>query len=112
MVLFGETRLPIGQAAKEANVSPASIRRWILKGLQGVRLESYLMGGRRVTSRKALHRFFAGVTAAADRSRPAVAVASDQQARTTRADAAGRRNWNILVFRASRDRCWPRPIPH
>ena len=43
----------------------SALYRWAQKGVRGVRLESVLIGGSRYTSRQALHRFFAQVTAAA-----------------------------------------------
>ena len=44
----------------------ATLWRWRTKGIRGIRLETMMIGGRRVTSREALSRFFAATTAAAD----------------------------------------------
>lgn len=87
--MFTNMNLNIGRAAREAGVSPASIRRWMLNGLRGVRLQSMLIGGRRYTSAAAMQSFFDAVTAAADRSRPAVAVS--EEVMNSAANAAGRR---------------------
>ena len=40
----------------------ATIHRWIKPGLQGINLESMMVGGRRFTSKEALVRFFEQVT--------------------------------------------------
>jgi hypothetical protein len=45
-----------------------TLHRWRLNGISGVRLETVRIGGRRFTSREALERFNAAVTAAADGS--------------------------------------------
>jgi hypothetical protein len=44
----------------------ATLWRWRTAGCRGVKLETVLIGGRRMTSREALARFFAATTAAAD----------------------------------------------
>jgi hypothetical protein len=46
-------------------VSCSTVFRWTLRGIRGVKLESQLVGGIRMTSREALARFFAAATAAA-----------------------------------------------
>lgn len=56
-----ETLLTLA-AAREAfpgkdRVSPATIHRWRLHGVRGVRLETLLIGGQRFTSREAISRF-------------------------------------------------------
>ena len=55
-------------AAKSLPSRPnvATLWRWRTAGCRGVRLETVLIGGRRMTSREALARFFAAITAAAD----------------------------------------------
>ena len=44
----------------------ATLWRWRTAGIRGVKLETFLFGGRRMTSREALRRFFEHTTAAAD----------------------------------------------
>jgi hypothetical protein len=44
----------------------STIHRWRLRGIRGIKLETCLIGGRRVTSAEALQRFSAAVTAAAN----------------------------------------------
>lgn len=48
--------------------SIATVRRWRIRGVRGVKLETLLVGGRRYTSEEALQRFLAGTTAAAETS--------------------------------------------
>lgn len=58
--------------AKAANSVPggpvhvSTVHRWRLKGVKGIRLETFMRGGVRFTSQEALERFFAASTAAAD----------------------------------------------
>ncbi len=47
-------------------VHVSTVHRWRLKGCRGVRLETFLRGGVRHTTREAIERFFATTTAAAD----------------------------------------------
>ena len=47
-------------------VSPSTCHRWRLRGCRGVRLETLLVGGIRVTSVEALQRFFERSTRAQD----------------------------------------------
>ena len=48
------------------SVNISTVHRWRLKGIRGIRLETMLRAGRRVTSRQAMARFFARITAVAD----------------------------------------------
>ena len=43
----------------------STLHRWRLRGVRGVKLETFLIGGRRFTSREALERFIERTTAAA-----------------------------------------------
>jgi uncharacterized protein DUF1580 len=52
-------RLPRLRAGRP--VHPSTLWRWALTGLRGVRLETAMVGGVRVTSEDALRRFFAAV---------------------------------------------------
>ena len=44
----------------------ATIYRWMMNGVHGIKLESILVGGTRCTSVDAMQRFFDALTAAAD----------------------------------------------
>jgi len=59
-------------------VAMATIWRWVLRGVRGVRLESILIGGTRYTSRQALARFIAA-TNAASAAPPVVEQSSSQR---------------------------------
>lgn len=48
-----------GRAVPPKGVSPACMARWITTGVRGVVLETVRVGGRRLTSKEALARFFA-----------------------------------------------------
>lgn len=64
---FKETMLPLGKAARKVpgrQVSPQTIYRWCSTGIDGIRLETIVIGGRMQTSLEALTRFFAAVTEA------------------------------------------------
>jgi hypothetical protein len=54
-------RLPRLRAGRP--VHPSTVWRWALTGLRGVKLETAMVGGVRVTSEAALRRFFAAVSA-------------------------------------------------
>ena len=80
-----ETLLSLSQAAREIpsrtgrGVSVSTVWRWTLRGCKGVRLESIVCGAIRYTSREALHRFFAGTTAAADGISPPIRTPNQRQ---------------------------------
>src|SRR3989442_321478 len=68
-----EQLLPLSAAARELpsrsgarGINVSTVWRWSLRGVRGVRLETALIGGIRMTSREALARFFSRTTAAAD----------------------------------------------
>jgi hypothetical protein len=63
-----EDMVSLTEAAKTLPSRPdqSTLWRWRNRGVRGVRLETVLVGGRRMTSRQALNRFFAAVNAAAD----------------------------------------------
>ena len=94
--LTTETPITLAKAAQTlpgGAVHVSTIHRWRLKGCRGVRLETFLRGGVRHTTREAIERFFAATTAAADGDTPPVRT-SKQRDKTIRAaerelDAAG-----------------------
>jgi hypothetical protein len=65
--------LPPGRKGKPSHL--ATVQRWILHGVRGVRLEGVRLGGRWLTSREALARFAERLTAAA--TQPTVAAVSN-----------------------------------
>lgn len=56
--------IPIGHLARKYQVDPATVYRWWKKGIRGVRLETVMVGGRRMVPDGADERFHAAVTAA------------------------------------------------
>ncbi len=69
-----ESLQTLTDAAKSLPTRPAvsTLHRWRLRGVRGVRLETCLVGGRRLTSKEALKRFSAATTAAAAGEPPPV----------------------------------------
>jgi hypothetical protein len=55
--------LPPDETGRRPHI--ATIYRWMLRGVKGVRLETCLVGGKRFTSHEALQRFSEAVTRAA-----------------------------------------------
>lgn len=64
--LLSEQRISLAGLARELEVSPPTIWRWWKKGIRGIRLETYMQGGRRQTTREAHARFVDRTTAAAN----------------------------------------------
>ena len=67
--LTTETPITLAKAAQTlpgGAVHVSTIHRWRMKGVRGVRLETFLRGGIRYTTDEAIERFFAATTAAAD----------------------------------------------
>ncbi len=67
--LTTETPITFAKAARTlpgGAVHVSTIHRWRMRGCRGVRLETFLRGGVRHTTREAIERFFAATTAAAD----------------------------------------------
>ncbi|MCL4193868.1 MAG: DUF1580 domain-containing protein [Thermoguttaceae bacterium] len=70
--LLNEDRLTVPRMAKEADVNPCTVWRWMTVGARGVKLESFCIGGKRYTTRQAFQRFVAagtGVSATSTDSR-------------------------------------------
>ena len=67
--LTTETPITLAEAARTlpgGAVHVSTIHRWRIKGCRGVRLETFMRGGIRHTTRAAIARFFDATTAAAD----------------------------------------------
>lgn len=64
--LLGESpRLSLTELARREGVAVSTCWRWALKGVRGVRLETFNLGGKRMTTDPAFRRFATGTTAAA-----------------------------------------------
>jgi hypothetical protein len=64
--LLNEDRLTMGELARQEELNPCTIWRWTGRGVKGVRLETFSIGGRRFTTKQAFQRFVAATTAAAN----------------------------------------------
>ena len=70
--MTNETLFSLSAAARILPGRPhvSTLHRWRLRGVQGVKLETIRIGGRRFTSLEALEQFSARVTAAANGESP------------------------------------------
>ena len=89
-----EQVLPLTAAARELpsrsgalGVNVSTVWRWSLRGIRGVRLETVLVGGIRMTSREALQRFFSAATAAANGETPSAQTCKQRQRAIDEAEA-------------------------
>lgn len=69
--LLTETRLLLSALARSQNVNTATVWRWGTKGVRGVKLETIVIGGRRVTTQEAFERFVAATNPEATATPPA-----------------------------------------
>jgi hypothetical protein len=65
MKLLTEQKLSLTELARREGVSICTTWRWASRGVRGIRLETFNIGGRRWTTDEAFARFVAGTTAAA-----------------------------------------------
>jgi hypothetical protein len=63
--LLGEQRLSLAQLAKREQINVSTAWRWCLRGVKGVRLECFSVGGRKFTTDESFRRFVEATTAAA-----------------------------------------------
>ena len=70
-----EVLIDFAEAAKNLPRKPSgkavhvrTVARWALYGIRGIRLDSLCIGGRRVTSKEACHRFFEALTESANQA--------------------------------------------
>ena len=64
MTMLTEQKLSLTQLAHREGVNICTCWRWAKRGVRGVRLETYNVGGRRWTTEEAFARFVEGTTAA------------------------------------------------
>jgi len=89
--LTTETPKALAKAAKTlpgGAVHVSTIHRWRMKGVRGVRLETFLRGGIRHTTDEAIERFFEAVTAAADGDDTPVRTSRQRQRAIEQAERA------------------------
>ena len=80
-----ETIITLGEACRAFppnGISDATMARWIQKGVKGVKLETLLIGGRRVTSKEAICRFIQTQNA---EEQPAAVITPAQRRRQSEA---------------------------
>ena len=61
------------------NPSPATLWRWAFKGVDGVKLETFKIGGRRYTTAEALDRFVARLNGPRSANEPQVSSLRERQ---------------------------------
>ena len=90
-----ETLLTFVEAARRQPhpVHVSTLHRWRLAGVKGVRLETCMYGGRRMTSLEAIKRFVSAVSAVTDGQRPPTRTPRQRQ----RAIEQAERELGILV---------------
>lgn len=84
--LLQESRLSLTQLAHQEGVSIPTTWRWAKRGVKGIRLESFCVGGRRYTTQEAFARFVERTTAVANGDQPKVRTNRHRQAAIDRAD--------------------------
>lgn len=87
--LSTENVFPVNEAPKHipGRPSQASVWRWVLQGCGGIKLESTLIGGRRLTSTEAIQRFADARTAQANGEPVPSRTPRQRQAAIDRAEA-------------------------
>ncbi len=69
LILFGslidEKRLSLSQVAQRLDVNTSTVWRWALKGVRGVKLDTFSIGAKRYTTEESVNRFIEGTTRSA-----------------------------------------------
>lgn len=85
--LLSEQRVSLVKLAREEDVSPSTVWRWVLNGTRGVVLESFNVGVKRFTTREAFARFVESTSAAASQGpMPSVRTPKQRQRAVDRAE--------------------------
>lgn len=79
MSMLAEQRLSMTELAQRENVNASTTWRWAIRGVKGVRLETFHIGGKRYTTVEAFNRFVERTTAAAQGQLPAPAPRTNRQ---------------------------------
>lgn len=85
--LFAETPVPFSEVARHIPGRPhvSTLHRWRLDGVRGAKLETFLVGGRRFTTKEAIGRFLGHLNGTAPR--PTERQERDRELRVARARA-------------------------
>lgn len=90
--MLAERRLSISELARQEGVSIPTVWRWTKRGIRGVALETFTLGGRRFTTAEAFRRWFLATQAeqsTAPRSETRLSRQAAIRAAELEADAAG-----------------------
>ncbi len=63
--LLAESRLSLAELARREGMAVSTVWRWTLRGVRGVKLETFSVGAKRCTTGEAFGRFVDATTAAA-----------------------------------------------
>jgi hypothetical protein len=72
MTMLTEIRLTLTELAHREGVNPCTVWRWAGRGVRGIVLETFTIGGRRYTTAEAFDRWVTATTAAASGRSPGV----------------------------------------
>lgn len=78
--------LSFPEAARLCRCHLATLHRWRLHGIQGIKLETYRVGGRRYVTPEAIDRFNAAITASVDGDTVSTSQRESDSARAKRLD--------------------------
>lgn len=77
--LLSENRVSMTELARQLDVTIPTIWRWRQRGVRGVQLETFMLGGRRYTTQEAHCRFVERTTAAANGTQPSATTRNSRQ---------------------------------
>ncbi len=85
--LLAASRLSLSELARREGVSIPTTWRWAQRGVRGVKIETFAIGGRRYTTTEAFQRFVEATTAAAQGVTPAARTNRQREAAIAKAEA-------------------------
>ncbi len=77
--LLAESRLSLAELARREGMAVSTVWRWTLRGVRGVKLETFSVGAKRCTTGEAFGRFVDATTAAAQGTPTAPPVRTNRQ---------------------------------
>jgi len=83
--LLSESRISPTKLARREGISPSTPWRWLLRGVKGHKLESFLVGGKRYTTLEAYQRFIVALNAGPG-ERPVARTTKQREAAVARAE--------------------------
>jgi hypothetical protein len=86
MGFLDENKIPLSKLSRDAGVNISTVWRWAQRGVKGVVLETFAIGGRRWTTDEAYHRFVVGVTDATASKPPQQAAKDGREAAVNKAE--------------------------